>query len=116
MIKFSGVMLYVMIEALDRNGLAGLIGRSSTGLHTIISGIHRVLLRLAAATVKPLAARKESPETVTRTRRQTPVNSTSCDSAAVVIQRDFTLIARLRSSGENRESARLFRSMKLLRR
>src|SRR4051812_17160031 len=37
------------------------------------------------------------------------LSGTSCDSAAGVIQRNSTLIARLRSSGENRESALLRR-------
>src|SRR6266849_4412178 len=47
-------------------------------------------------TVQPLAARKESPETVARTQRQTPRQRRIIDSAAVVIQRDFTLIAHPR--------------------
>src|SRR5260370_38231983 len=70
--KGADVTMLVKHRACETNGLAGITRRSSTGLHTIMSGNHRILLRQAAATVQPLAARKESSETVARTQRQTP--------------------------------------------
>src|SRR5439155_25668069 len=68
--KGADVTLCVKHRACEANGLAGLTRRSCTELHTILSGIHRVLLRQASSTVHPLAARKEFPETVTRTQRR----------------------------------------------
>src|SRR5216684_3447595 len=47
--KGADVTLRVKHRACEPNGLAGLTRRSSAGLRTIMSGIHRVLLRQAAA-------------------------------------------------------------------
>src|SRR5580692_8970113 len=49
--KGTDVTLCVKHRARETNGLAGLTRRSSTRLHTIITGIHRVLLRQAAQSV-----------------------------------------------------------------
>src|SRR5580692_5361063 len=71
--KGADVTLCVKHRAREPNGLAGLARRSSTRLHTIISGIHRVLLRQAAHRRSALDAGK----------------------LLRFIQRDFTLIARM---------------------
>ena len=69
--KGADVTLCVKHRACEPNRLAGLTRRSSTRLHTIITGIHRVLLRQAAHRCSALNVGK----------------------LLWFIQRDFTLIA-----------------------
>jgi hypothetical protein len=45
--------------------------------------------------LQPLPAGKKSPETIAVPNRKNRANGTPCDPVTVIIQRDFTLIARL---------------------
>jgi hypothetical protein len=83
------VALSVKHRACEPNGLAGVTWHSSTGLHTIMSGIHGVLLREAAAYCSRWQHGRESAETVAGPSAKHPAGGTSCDSAAVVSPKEF---------------------------
>src|SRR6266436_6111570 len=82
--KGADVTLRVKHRACEANGLAGLTRRSSTGLHTIMSPIHRVLLRQAAVRCSHSRHGRNRWKLLPAPSAEHPANGTSCDSAAVV--------------------------------